>query len=133
MNAHDEELVQAAKAVRARSYSPYSGFAVGAALRGKSDRIYTGTNVENASYPLTVCAERAAVFKAVSEGEREFDSIAVVTSTGAAPCGACRQVLAEFGLDIRVVVANLNKRRKVYSISELLPYGFDVSQLARES
>lgn len=133
MNAHDEELVQAAKAVRARSYSPYSGFAVGAALRGKSGRIYTGTNVENASYPLTVCAERAAVFKAVSEGEREFDSIAVVTSTGAAPCGACRQVLAEFGLDIRVVVANLNKRRKVYSISELLPYGFDVSQLARES
>ena len=86
-----------------------------------------------ASYPLTVCAERAAVFKAVSEGEREFDSIAVVTSTGAAPCGACRQVLAEFGLDIRVVVANLNKRRKVYSISELLPHGFDVSQLARES
>jgi cytidine deaminase len=133
MNAHDEELVQAAKAVRARSYSPYSGFAVGAALRGKSGRIYTGTNVENASYPLTVCAERAAVFKAVSEGEREFDSIAVVTSTGAAPCGACRQVLAEFGLDIRVVVANLNKRRKVYSISELLPHGFDVSQLARES
>jgi len=133
MNAHDEELVQAAKAVRARSYSPYSGFSVGAALRGKSGRIYTGTNVENASYPLTVCAERAAVFKAVSEGEREFDSIAVVTSTGAAPCGACRQVLAEFGLDIRVVVANLNKRRKVYSISELLPHGFDVSQLARES
>ncbi len=129
MNAHDEELVTAAKAVRKHSYSPYSNFAVGAALLGKSGKIYTGTNVENASFPLTVCAERAAIFKAVSEGEREFDSIAVVTSSGAAPCGACRQVLEEFGGDIRVIIANLNKRRKVYTVSDLLPHGFDASQL----
>ncbi len=129
MNNPDQELIAAAKQVRKQSYSPYSRFAVGAALRSKSGKVYTGTNVENASYPLTICAERVALFKAVSEGEREFEAIAVVTSTGATPCGACRQVLEEFGSDIRVIVADTHNRRQVYTLAELLPYSFDASQL----
>lgn len=129
MNPQDEELVKAARQIRARSYAPYSKFAVGAALRGKSGAIYTGTNVENASYPLTICAERAAIARAIAEGERAFDAIAVVTSTGATPCGACRQVLAEFGLDTRVIVADTRNRRITYTVAELLPNGFDARLL----
>lgn len=129
MNPQDEELVKAARQIRARSYAPYSKFAVGAALRGKSGAIYTGTNVENASYPLTICAERAAIARAIAEGEHAFDAIAVVTSTGATPCGACRQVLAEFGLDTRVIVADTRNRRITYTVAELLPNGFDARLL----
>ena len=83
----DKALVDQARQARERAYAPYSGFPVGAALLGRSGRVYTGCNVENASYPLSICAERTAVFKAVSEGERDFQAIAVVTATGATPCG----------------------------------------------
>jgi cytidine deaminase len=131
MSKQDQELIEAAKQVRLQSYSPYSKFAVGAALRGKSGRIYTGVNVENASYPLTICAERAAIAAAISAGERAFDSIAVVTRTGATPCGACRQVLAEFGLNTRVIVVDTRNRKITYTVAELLPNGFDASQLSK--
>jgi len=117
----DEELIALAAQARARAYAPYSQFAVGAALLAKSGRVYTACNVENVSYGLSVCAERAAVFKAVSEGEREFEAIAVVTETGVTPCGACRQVLREFGEDIRVIVADASGRYRVFSLRELLP------------
>ena len=117
----DEELIALAAQARERAYAPYSQFAVGAALLAKSGRVYTACNVENVSYGLSVCAERAAVFKAVSEGEQEFEAIAVVTETGVTPCGACRQVLREFGEDIRVIVADASGRYRVFDLRELLP------------
>ena len=128
----DKALVEQARQARERAYAGYSHFPVGAALLGRSGRVYTGCNVENASYPLTICAERAAVFKAVSEGEREFEAIAVVTDTGAMPCGACRQVLREFGGtdgDLRVIVADLQDHTRTFTIDELLPGGFTPDQL----
>ena len=94
-----ELLIDAAQQVRKWAYIPYSHYAVGAALLTASGRIYDGVNVENASFPLSNCAERTAIFKAVSEGEKEFLAIAVVTDNGGTPCGACRQVMAEFGMD----------------------------------
>lgn len=129
----EAELVEKARAVRDRAYAPYSGFSVGAALLGRSGAVYTACNVENAAYPLTICAERAAVAKAVSEGERSFEAIAVVTSTGASPCGACRQVLREFAGpegDLRVIVADLEGNIQTYTIAQLLPVGFTSDQLA---
>jgi len=98
------ELLRAAERARRASYAPYSRFAVGAALLSTSGRVYLGCNVENASFGLSICAERSAIFQAVSAGEREFSAIAVTAGTGqgAPPCGACRQVLAEFGLDLWV-------------------------------
>ena len=90
-------LIELATEAREQAYAPYSNYAVGAALRGKSGRVYTGCNVENAVYSLTICAERNALFKAVSEGEREFVALAVVTANGGSPCGSCRQVLADLG------------------------------------
>jgi cytidine deaminase len=125
----DQELIALATRARERAYAPYSGYAVGAALLGKSGHTYTGCNVENASYSLTICAERAAVFKAVSEGEREFEAIAIVTSNGGTPCGACRQVLAEFGLDVRVLIATPHKLIVEKSVSELLPNSFGAQDL----
>jgi len=129
----DKALVDQARHARERAYVPYSVFPVGAALLGRSGRVYTGCNVENASYPLTICAERAALFKAVSEGEREFEAIAVVTDTGAMPCGACRQVLREFGGpdgDLRVIVADLEDNiLRTFTIDQLLPEGFTPEQL----
>lgn len=128
----DTELVALALHVRERAYAPYSRFPVGAALLGRSGRVYTGCNVENASYPLTTCAERAAVAKAVSEGEREFQAIAVVTATGGTPCGACRQILHEFGGDdgsLRVIVADTDGNTRTFTIAELLPEGFTPEQL----
>ena len=107
-----DKLVSLAAEARKKAYAPYSNFAVGAALLAKSGRVYTGCNVENVSYGLTVCAERVAVFKAVSEGEREFEAIAVVTENGVTPCGACRQVLIEFGDDIQVIVADTAGHRR---------------------
>jgi cytidine deaminase len=121
---NDQELVVWATKARERAYAPYSDYAVGAALRGKSGRVYTGCNVENAVYSLTICAERTALFKAVSEGEREFETLAVVTANGGSPCGSCRQVLAEFGQDLRVLIAVPGKLIDVLTVAELLPRAF---------
>ena len=128
----DQQLITLAREARAHAYVPYSRFAVGAALLGRSGRVYTGCNVENAAYPLTTCAERTAVTKAVSEGEQAFEAIAVVTSTGATPCGACRQILREFGGpdgDLRVIVADLEGGVRAFTIADLLPAGFTPDQL----
>lgn len=127
-----QDLIEKARQARERAYVPYSNFPVGAALLGRSGRVYTGCNVENAAYPLTTCAERTAVTKAVSEGEREFEAIAVVTSTGATPCGACRQILREFAGpegDLLVIVADLEGQVRTFSIDELLPAGFGAGLL----
>ena len=123
------ELIRLAREAREQAYAPYSHFAVGAALLGASGRVYTGCNVENVSYGLTVCAERVAMFKAVSEGEREFEAIAVVTSSGVPPCGACRQVLREFGPGLEVIVAWTDgDDYEVYPLRKLLPHSFDSMQ-----
>jgi len=123
-------LIKAANEARKLAYAPYSHYPVGAALRTKSGRVFTGVNVENAVYPVTNCAERTAVFKAVSEGEQKFDVIAVVTDNGGSPCGACRQVLAEFGLDILVLIADGNGRLvKEMTVAELLPEAFTPEHL----
>lgn len=128
MNLTNEEcqsLIDLANKVRQHAYVPYSNYPVGAALRTKTGRLYTGVNVENAAYPHTMCAERVAIFKAVSEGETEFEVIAVVTNNGGSPCGGCRQVLAEFGLDTIVLIADGNgKLQKELSVAELLPEAF---------
>jgi len=128
----EQELIALARQAREHAYARYSGFPVGAALLGRSGKVYTGANVENAAYPLTICAERVAVAKAVSEGEREFEAIAVITATGATPCGACRQVLREFAGsegELRVIVADLDGKRTTFTIEELLPHGFTPDQL----
>jgi cytidine deaminase len=128
----DLELVALAQQARKEAYAPYSNFPVGAALLGRSGRVYRGCNVENAAYPLATCAERTAVTKAVSEGEREFEAIAVVTATGATPCGACRQILREFGGregNLRVIVADTSGNVRTFTIAELLPAGFTPEQL----
>ena len=127
-----QSLIKAANEVRGNAYVPYSHYPVGAALRTKSGRVFTGVNVENAAYPTTICAERTAVFKAVSEGEREFDAIAVVTDNGGSPCGSCRQVLAEFGLDTIVLIADGNgKLVKEMTLAELLPEAFTPGHMER--
>ena len=124
-------LIQAAIAARQWAYAPYSNYAVGAALLTVSGKVYDGVNVENAVYPTGICAERVAVFKAVSEGEREFQAIAVVTSNGGSPCGACRQVLAEFGLDTLVLIANdRGDLIQQVSVADLLPGAFGREDLS---
>ncbi len=125
-----QELIQAAIAVRQRAYAPYSRYPVSAALLTKAGNVYTGVNVENAVYPLTMCAERVAVFRAVAEGEREFQAIAVVTDNGGSPCGSCRQVLTEFGGDIEVfmVDGDGNLVRET-TVEELLPDAFTSDDL----
>ena len=125
-----EPLIERAKQAREGAYAPYSHFAVGAALLTRSGRVFTGANVENASYGLTVCAERVAVFKAVTAGEREFQAIAIASSTGASPCGACRQVLAEFGLDMLVISVDMDDRVRQWTLEELLPASFGPQDLA---
>ena len=125
-------LIDLANEVRLKAYAPYSKYQVGAALRGRSGRIYTGCNVENAAYPTGICAERAAVFHAVSEGEREFEVIAVATINGGTPCGSCRQVLAEFGLDTIVLIADATGRLvEKTTVAELLPGAFTPRDLPR--
>ncbi|HQK88416.1 MAG TPA: cytidine deaminase [Acidobacteriota bacterium] len=123
----NDELVRVATAAREHAFAPYSRFRVGAALQGESGTIYKGCNVEGASYGLTVCAERVAIWKAVSEGERRFRAICVVADTAelTPPCGACRQIIWEFCGDIPVILANLTGNRVVYSMAELLPRPFD--------
>jgi cytidine deaminase len=124
-----QDLIAKAMEAREKAHAPYSHFAVGAALLARTGRIYTGCNVENASYGLSVCAERVAVFKAVSEGERDFEAIAVVTENGVTPCGACRQVLMEFGEDIQVIVADGAGGYRVFGLQELLPEAFTPEHL----
>lgn len=122
-----DALILAAKQARENAHAPFSDFRVGAAVRAKSGRIYTGCNVESASYGLTCCAERTAIFKAVSEGERGFEAIAVVTDTDVLtpPCGACRQIIWEFCGDVPVVLANLKGKIELESAERLLPRPFD--------
>ncbi len=128
MDRNYMELIEAAKEVRKNAYAPFSGFAVGAAVLTSNGKIYTGVNVENSSYGLTICAERVAVFKAVSEGERELKAVAIYTDTEELvwPCGACRQVLYEFAQngDMDVVSATSSGKVEVKKLSELLPEGF---------
>lgn len=124
-----EALIEQAKRAREGAYAPYSHFAVGAALLTRSGRVFTGANVENASYGLTVCAERVAVFNAVTAGEREFAAIAIASSNGASPCGACRQVLAEFGLDMLVISVDMNDCVRQWRLEELLPASFGPQDL----
>ena len=119
------ELVQRAVAAMDWAYAPYSKFPVGAALLAASGRIYDGVNVENAAYPAGVCAERTAVFKAVSEGEREFVAVAVATRGAGSPCGVCRQVLAEFGYNMTVILADTDGSvRLMTTLAALLPEAF---------
>ena len=130
----DRELIELAIKAREKAYAPYSRFRVGAVLLGKSGKTYGGCNVENTSYGATNCAERTAVFKAVSEGEKEFSAIAIVggkdcLAERCVPCGICRQVLAEFcDGDFRIVLGN-GESFKSYSLSELLPYSFEKKDL----
>lgn len=120
-----DELIGRARDARRHAYAPYSHYAVGAALLSASGRIYTGVNVESAAYPTSMCAERTAVFKAVSEGERAFRAIAIVTENGGSPCGSCRQVLSEFGLDIQVLLADgQGHLTRVTNVGALLPDAF---------
>lgn len=120
-----QKLVEAAAETRRWAYAPYSKYAVGAALLTASGKIYEGVNIENAAYPDGICAERVAVFKAVSEGERSFIAIAVVTGNAGTPCGSCRQVLAEFGTDTQVIIADASgKIARECSVADLLPGAF---------
>ncbi len=127
----EKELIQAALEAKERAYVPYSKFKVGAALKTSSGKIFTGCNIENASFGLTNCAERTAIFKAISEGHTDIESIAVVTDIEdyASPCGACRQVMAEFGLNIQVLMGNKAGDYYVKSSGDLLPNSFTNDQL----
>jgi len=126
-----EALIAAAKQSRENAHAAYSNFRVGAALRATSGRIFGGCNVENATYGLTVCAERVALFKAISEGERGFDAIAVVTDADSLtpPCGACRQLIWEFCGDVPVILANLKGKVDTIAMRDLFPKPFDASSL----
>jgi cytidine deaminase len=130
MSEHDS-LIAAARSARENAHAPYSNFRVGAAVRANSGRIFSGCNVENSTYGLTLCAERVAIFKAISEGERGFDTVAVVTDTDSLtpPCGACRQIIWEFCGDANVVLANLQGKIELHRMSALLPRPFDRSLL----
>jgi cytidine deaminase len=127
-----QSLIDLANETRKYSYAPYSHYPVGAALRTKTGRVYTGVNIENAAYPTGICAERVAIFKAVSEGELEFDVIAVVTDNGGSPCGSCRQVMAEFGLDTIVWIADGNGNLiEETTVRKLLPEAFQPHHLEK--
>lgn len=125
------QLIDLARQAREYAYAPYSRFKVGAALLTASGRIYTGCNIENVAFSPSVCAERTAIFKAVSEGEREFLAIAIVTQNGIPPCGVCRQVMTEFAPNITIVIANLEGDYHITTLSELLPNAFMPPQLPR--
>lgn len=127
-------LVTAAKKAKLKAYAPYSNFRVGAAIRTKRGRVYTGCNIENSSYGLTICAERTAIFKAISEGEREFTAIAVASDDPdfCPPCGACRQVLMDLAPHINFVMINKKGQEKVVTLSELFPYPFGPDHLPRK-
>ena len=121
-----QELIDRAKKARKNAYAPYSKFPVGAALLTEEEKIYTGCNVENASLGLSICAERVAIFKAVSDGYKNFKAIAVICDNivPCAPCGACRQVMVEFSPDVEVIMVNLQNKIKIKKAKELLPDAF---------
>ncbi len=122
-----QELINKAKEAKTHAYAPYSNFSVGAAIETESGKVYTGCNVENSSFGLSMCAERVAIFKAVSEGETKFKRIAIVADTKGpvSPCGACRQVMAEFG-NFEVILSNENGNVEKTTVEELLPGSFDL-------
>jgi cytidine deaminase len=125
-------LIDLAKEARRRAYAPYSNYPVGAVLRTRSGKMFTGCNVENAAYPTSMCAERTAIFKAISEGEKEFDVIAVVTPNGGTPCGSCRQVMSEFGLETLVLIADAEGRLVLETtVAGLLPEAFSPMDLKK--
>ena len=133
MDEERQTLIARAVAVRQWAYAPYSHYHVGAALLASSGKLYDGCNVENAAYGSSICAERTALVKAVSEGERQFEAVAVVTGNGGSPCGACRQMLAEFGLNLKVLL--LDGEGKVVretTLHELLPDAFTPESLRRD-
>jgi len=131
MKKEYKKLISEAEKARKMAYTPYSKFKVGAAVLSVDGKIFTGCNIENASFGLTVCAERVAIFKAISEGSTKFEAIAVIGDTDkpCSPCGACRQVISEFGEDIPLIMANLEGDIKIKKIGELLPEAFGKKDL----
>lgn len=131
MNENYKKLIKEAEKARKRAYTPYSKFKVGAAILTSDGKIFTGCNIENASFGLTVCAERVAILKAISEGSTEFESIAIIGNTDqpCSPCGACRQVVSEFGENIKLIMSNLKGDIKIKKIGELLPEAFSKNDL----
>jgi cytidine deaminase len=126
------ELIQEALAVRKRAYAPYSGYPVGAAVLTKDGGVYLGANVENAAFPVGMCAERVAIFAAVSDGQRDFELIVVATANGGSPCGACRQVMSEFGLDTRVITIDEGGEIHLQTdVGALLPHSFGANELTQ--
>lgn len=127
---NDNELITRAAEFRSRAYAPYSGFAVGAALLGRSGKVYGGVNVENASYPVGICAERTAIAAAVAAGEREFEALAIIADSPepCAPCGMCRQMIVEFPI-ARIILANTAGAMRVLTPAELLPLAFGAAAL----
>ncbi len=123
-------LLNHAIMAREFAYAPYTQYKVGAALLTQSGKIYTGCNVENAGYSSTICAERTAIFKAVSEGERSFIAIAVVTANAGSPCGVCRQVMREFSVDLPILVGDVNYNYQIFSLTDLLPHSFGPDNLS---
>ena len=129
-NELQEKLIDQAKEAFKNAYVPYSHYPVGSAVLTESGEIFKGANVENVAYPVTVCGERSAIFNAVSHGHRSFQAIAVVTKGGGTPCGSCRQVMAEFGLDTLVLIANADGNLlQTFTVRELLPNAFDEEDL----
>ena len=128
-----QQLLETAKKARLQSIAPFSNFLVGAAVKTEAGKVYTGCNVESASYGLTVCAERVAIWKALSEGERDFSELAIVADTGSLtpPCGTCRQIIWEFAKNATIMLGNLRGETQIVSIRELLPRAFDARFLKR--
>lgn len=125
-----KDLIKTARHVREWAYAPYSKYKVGAAVLTESGKVYEGVNIENAAYPVTICAERAAIFAAVTNGDKKIKAVAVVTENGGTPCGSCRQVMAEFGRDMLVIVADEQENIVVEkSLSDLLPGAFTPDDL----
>lgn len=131
---NDDELIERARQARDNAYAPYSHFPVGAALLTRSGEVFTGANVENALFGLSLCAERNALFHAVASGEREFEALAVVTEPGVTPCGPCRQALQEFDTGaLRIIVADTHGHRRTYTLRDLLPDAFGPADLPRSA
>ncbi len=127
---NDAELAQLAQEARKNAYAPYSHYGVGAALLTASGQVFTGCNVENAAYPMTICAERTAIVKAISEGERDFVAIAIATHNGGSPCGACRQVMREFAPNLQVLLVDDAGQVRQFTLAQLLPESFGPEHLS---